>query len=195
MDTEENVSSDYIFKVVAIGDSMVGKTALIQRYATAQFRDNYITTMGMNLVTKNIELDDLKIEYCLWDIAGQPSFSSIVPMYYQGALGAFIVFDMTRKTTFDNVSRWMAELKQHTGVIPIILLGNKNDLSDKIEISKEEIDSKIKELSDKWTQPISFFETSAKIDYQVTDSFVSMADSILQLVKEEDEEDDDYSFL
>jgi Ras-related protein Rab-11A len=195
VDTEENVSSDYIFKVVAIGDAMVGKTALIQRYATSQFKDSYITTMGMNLVTKNIELDDLKVEYCLWDIAGQPSFSSIVPMYYQGALGAFVVFDMTRKVTFDNVGKWLQELKQHTGVIPIILLGNKNDLTEKFEVTKEEIDQKIEELSEKWTQPIRFFETSAKIDYQVTDAFVNMADSILQLVKEEDEDDDDYGFL
>ena len=92
-----DVASDFIFKIIAVGNASVGKTSLSQRFATDRFLDDYRMTLGMNLTTKNVHLDGSLIQLAIWDTGGQASFEPLLPMYYRGAFGAIIVYDLTSR--------------------------------------------------------------------------------------------------
>lgn len=183
---EDTNASDYIFKVIAIGNASVGKTALTLRFATDTFADNYKMTLGMNLVTKNVKLDKHSIQMAIWDTGGQDSFAPLLPMYYRGALGALVVFDITNKQTFDAVEKWVGDIKRYCGEIPIVLIGNKKDLSN-VEVTTEDGNQLVEKLSQNWSKSIHFHEASAKEDLGVDNSFQSLARSIFEIVEEEEE--------
>lgn len=107
---EEEVGEEYLFKIVVIGDSAVGKSNLLSRFARDEFDHNSKATIGVEFQTQVVEIDGKEIKAQVWDTAGQERFRAVTSAYYRGAVGALIVYDISRKTTFENIKRWLDEL-------------------------------------------------------------------------------------
>ena len=123
---------DLIFKIVIIGDSGVGKTNLIGRYLKNEYKEDSKATVGVEFGEKKYEINGLKIKAQIWDTAGQERYKAITSMYYKGAKGALIVFDLSSKNTFQNVEKQYNEIKKTSDLnINLILIVNKRDLKDK----------------------------------------------------------------
>lgn len=148
---------DYLFKIVIIGDSGVGKSNLLLRYTSNEFIEDSRSTIGVEFATKNIQIDDCFIKAQIWDTSGQERYKAITSAFYRGAVGALLVYDITRKPSFEHINQWLKELREHTeDTIPLVLVGNKVDLADvKRAVSTEEAAGYAKEVD------MLFFETSA----------------------------------
>lgn len=120
---------DHLFKIVLIGDSAVGKSNILSRFVKGEFNPESKTTIGVEFATKNITLDQKRIKLQVWDTAGQERFRSMASAYYRGAMGALLVYDITRRNTFENLDKWVKELKNFAeeGIVTV-LIGNKSDL-------------------------------------------------------------------
>ena len=131
---------DLLVKVVLIGDTGVGKSNLLSRFTRNEFSMDSKTTIGVEFATKNIPVDGNKIVKAqIWDTAGQERYRAITSAYYRGAVGALLVYDMSRSSTFENVERWLKELRDHAEPnIVIMLVGNKADLAHKRQVETEE---------------------------------------------------------
>ncbi len=174
---------DYIFKVVIVGDSGVGKTNLIGRYLKNEYRQDTKATVGVEFGEKKYDISGLKIKAQLWDTAGQERYKAITSMYYKGAKGALIVFDLSSKTTFVNAEKWYNEIKKATDPsINLILVGNKSDLKDKRQVNTEDAENKVKEMG------IAYMETSALNAENVDKAFSWLIEEISKKLKKEDEE-------
>ncbi len=172
---------DYLFKVVLVGDAEVGKTSLTTRFAYGTFTDGYISTLGVDFIVKSLPVNNYIVKLQAWDTAGQERYAGVRPIYYRGAKGALLVFDITMRQSFVNVEKWFNQIRRYSGTdVPIILVGNKLDLTDSRVVDTDEVQvySAQKE--------IHYFETSAKTDYAVTDVFKKLAELILasELAKE-----------
>ncbi|KAH7549397.1 hypothetical protein ACOSP7_025841 [Xanthoceras sorbifolium] len=166
---------DYLFKAVMIGDSGVGKSNLLSRFAKDEFRFDSKPTIGVEFAYRNIKIADKIIKAQIWDTAGQERFRAITSSYYRGALGALLVYDITRRATFGNIKKWLKELREYSNShMIIVLVGNKSDLSKNREVQEEEG----KELAE--TEGLYFMETSALENLNVQDAFLQMFSKILE---------------
>jgi len=150
--------TEAIYKVIVIGDPAVGKSSLLAKYSKNKFEENYIPTVGTNILKQSIELKefDVTVSLMFWDIAGQPQFYMLHRPYFNGADAMFLVFDITRSSTFSNVNNWYNEaVKYGLSGIAKILIGNKIDLAEERKI----ILPMAEHLSEKLNAP--YFETSA----------------------------------
>ena len=130
---------DYLFKVVLIGDSGTGKSNLISRYTRNEFISESKSTIGVEFATKSIRVDSKVIKAQIWDTAGQERYRAITSAYYRGAVGAILSYDISKRVTFDNVVRWLKELRDHAEPnIVVMLAGNKSDLQYIRVVSVEE---------------------------------------------------------
>ncbi|CAO3595084.1 unnamed protein product [Absidia cylindrospora] len=164
---------DYLFKILLIGDSGVGKSCLLLRFADDTFTDNYISTIGVDFKIRTIELEGKTVKLQIWDTAGQERFRTITSSYYRGAHGIIVVYDVTDSDSFNNVKLWLNEIGRYAAEgVNKLLIGNKNDLTDQKVIETEQL----KELSD--TLDIPFLETSAKESVNVEKAFLTMAKQI-----------------
>ncbi|MGQ4833458.1 MAG: Rab family GTPase [Candidatus Asgardarchaeia archaeon] len=159
----------YAFKIVTIGDPAVGKTSLVLRYTKNTFSEQYIVSLGVNFLSKVIKVNGESILLQIWDTGGQERFKVLRLAYYKGADGGLIVYDVTSKETFEKVDEYYEELRSICGDIPIALVGNKVDLQDNREVSREEGMKKANELK------LLFFETSAKENINVEKAFGELA--------------------
>ncbi len=147
---------DFLMKLILVGDSGVGKTNILSKYLKNDFDPDAKATVGVEVSTKNIEIDNKRIKVQIWDTAGQERYKSITSTYYKGAKGAFIVYDITRKSTFDTIDKWIGDLKNNGDENMIVyLVGNKSDLNDMREVRKDEAMTKSEKFN------IAFSETSA----------------------------------
>ena len=147
---------DFLMKLILVGDSGVGKTNILSKYLKNDFDPDSKATVGVEFGTKNIEIDNKRIKVQIWDTAGQERYKSITSTYYKGAKGAFIVYDITRKSTFDNIDKWIGDLKNNGDEnMFVYLVGNKSDLNDMREVRKDEAMTKSEKFN------IAFSETSA----------------------------------
>ena len=148
---------DFLFKVVMIGDSGVGKSNLLMRYTKGDFNIESKTTIGVEFATKTVETADKKVVKAqIWDTAGQERYRAITNAYYRGAVGALLVYDVTSASSFKHVVDWLRELKQYADSnIVILLVGNKTDLKDRREVRKEDAAA----YADQ--HQLAFIETSA----------------------------------
>ncbi|KAL8525980.1 hypothetical protein ACS0TY_015270 [Phlomoides rotata] len=152
----EEGGEEYLFKIVVIGDSAVGKSNLLARFARDEFDHNSKATIGVEFQTQVLQLDGKEIKAQIWDTAGQERFRAVTSAYYRGAVGALLVYDITRKTTFHSVNRWLDELNTHCDTaVARMLVGNKCDLENIREVSVEEGKSLAEE------EGLFFIETSA----------------------------------
>jgi Ras-related protein Rab-11A len=171
---------DLIFKIVLIGDSGVGKTNILSRYINNEFSLATQSTVGVEFGSKIIKKNGKVIKLQIWDTAGQERYKSITSAYYKGSRGAFVVYDITRKTTYDNIDKWIGELKTNGSEdVLIMLVGNKSDLEEKREVITEEVEKKAQE------QKLAFCETSALNGKNVEYAFENLINEILKKVEKE----------
>ncbi|CAI9770653.1 unnamed protein product [Fraxinus pennsylvanica] len=153
---DEETGEEYLFKIVVIGDSAVGKSNLLSRFARDEFDHNSKATIGVEFQTQMVEIDGKEVKAQVWDTAGQERFRAVTSAYYRGAVGALVVYDISRRTTFDNVKRWLDELNTHCDTtVARMLVGNKCDLENIREVSLEDGKSLAEE------EGLFFIETSA----------------------------------
>lgn len=165
-----------IFKIVVIGDSAVGKTSLSMRYSDNSFQYEYIKTIGSNFFVRDLHVEEWRTRLLIWDLAGDELFGRVRPIFYQGSFGALLVFDITRRSTFDHLAGWLEELRANIEWdIPIILAANKVDC-DNWELTESEI----KTYSQKKAFPI--YLTSAKTDQMVAAAFNRLASEITGII-------------
>lgn len=164
---------EYLFKLLLIGNSGVGKSCILMRYADNSFTENFFNTIGVDFKIKTITLNDQVIKMQIWDTAGQDRFRTLTSSYYRGAHGIIIVYDVTNKESFDNVRQWMQEIEKFASEnVNKLLVGNKSDLEEQREVSYEEG----VELAKKFDVP--FLEVSAKNAIHIEDTFTTMATEI-----------------
>ena len=168
-------SYDLLFKLILIGDSCVGKSNILLKYLKNEFDPNSRATVGVEFGTKNIVINEKKIKIQIWDTAGEERYRSITSAYYKGAKGAFIVYDITRKSTFVNIDKWISDLKLNGDQnICIIILGNKSDLDDKREVSTEDGIKKSEMFK------TAFLETSALNGSNIDKAFDELIEQIIK---------------
>ncbi len=168
-----NPEYDYLFKLLLIGDSGVGKSCLLLRYTDETYQESYISTIGVDFKIKTIELDGKVIKLQIWDTAGQERFRTITSSYYRGAHGIIVVYDVTDQESFNNVKVWLQEIDRYANEnVNKLLVGNKSDLTSKKVVDYETAKAFADELG------IPFLETSAKSAANVEQSFMTMAAEI-----------------
>ena len=180
----EKEKYDLLFKLILIGDSSVGKSNILLKYLRNEFDENSKATVGVEFGTKNILINGKKIKIQIWDTAGEERYRSITSAYYKGAKGAFIVYDITRKTTFDNIDKWISDLKLNGDEnICIIILGNKSDLNEKRQVQEKDGIQKAEMFK------TAFLETSALNGDNITKAFEELIEQIYQNNKSSFEND------
>ncbi|MFW9783845.1 MAG: GTP-binding protein, partial [Candidatus Heimdallarchaeota archaeon] len=179
---------EYRFKFIIIGDHEVGKTSILRRFVEGRYLADYRTTIGLNVLTHNFEFFGNEISLFLWDIGAQQYFKRYRKVYYQGAQAAFIVFDLTNKDSYYNVSNWYDELIEFKGRdLSIVIVGNKRDLEDQREIEREEAETMAEMLSEKSNRKISYIETSALTGENIEEAFGIVSYHYIMLSKEFEE--------
>ncbi|EDR25554.1 GTP-binding protein YPTC1, putative [Entamoeba dispar SAW760] len=168
---------NHLFKILIIGESGVGKTALMQRFCDNIFEPCYMPTVGVDFKLKLMKLNNEIIKMQLWDTAGQERFRNITSSYYRGTQGVLIVYDVTDTSTFDQISSWFNEVMRKTEHNPpvIYIIGNKMDLKDRICVQPESIERLVKKIGG-----IKYFFISAKDGNGVEDIFSQLGFDILQ---------------
>ncbi|CAH9130430.1 unnamed protein product [Cuscuta epithymum] len=167
---------DYLFKVVLIGDSGVGKSNLLSRFTRNEFSQDSKSTIGVEFATRTIKVDDKIIKAQIWDTAGQERYRAITSAYYRGAVGALLVYDITRRVTFESMERWLNELRDHTDKnIIVMLVGNKADLRHLRAVTTD--DSKV--FAEK--ENTFFMETSALESINVENAFTEVLSQIYRV--------------
>ncbi|KAL3369431.1 hypothetical protein AABB24_009997 [Solanum stoloniferum] len=175
--SEEEKKEDYLFKIVLIGDSAVGKSNLLARFARDEFYPNSKSTIGVEFQTQKININGKEVKAQIWDTAGQERFRAVTSAYYRGAVGALLVYDISRRLTFDNIGRWLNELQTHSDMnVVIILVGNKSDLKDAREVTTAEG----KALAE--AKGLFFIETSALDSSNVTSAFQTVVREIYNIL-------------
>ncbi|KAF3778625.1 Ras-related protein [Nymphaea thermarum] len=168
---------DYLFKVVLIGDSGVGKSNLLSRFTRNEFSLESKSTIGVEFATRSLNVDGKVIKAQIWDTAGQERYRAITSAYYRGAVGALLVYDVTRHSTFENVERWLRELRDHTDPnIVVMLIGNKSDLRHLVTVSTQDG----KAFAER--ESLYFMETSALEATNVENAFSEVLKQIYHIV-------------
>ncbi|XP_076330476.1 ras-related protein Rab-6B-like isoform X2 [Tachypleus tridentatus] len=158
------------FKLVFLGEQSVGKTSLITRFMYDTFDNSYQATIGIDFLSKTMYLEDRTVRLQLWDTAGQERFRCLIPSYIRDSTVAIVVYDITCMNSFQQISKWIDDVRSERGNdVIIMLVGNKTDLPDKREVTTEEGEKRAKELG------ILFIETSAKSGYNVKQLFRHVA--------------------
>jgi len=175
--SEEEKTEDYLFKIVLIGDSAVGKSNLLARFARNEFYPNSKSTIGVEFQTQKMEINGKEIKAQIWDTAGQERFRAVTSAYYRGAVGALLVYDISRRQTFDSIGRWLNELHTHSDMnVVTILVGNKSDLKDAREVTTAEG----KTLAE--AEGLFFMETSVLDSSNVTAAFQTVVKEIYNII-------------
>jgi small GTP-binding protein len=179
MNSTPDEQATYVYKIVLIGDGKVGKTSLRRNYMGQGFQKEYYKTLKADIAYYPQPLDDFLIKYSIWDLAGQPEFDNVRIQYYAGASGAILVFDVTERDSFENLTKWVKQLISSTESqgTPIVLAANKMDLYQENEhIDFDEVDAKIEEIRDKfdYPYPIDLITTSALTGENVEKAFVHL---------------------
>eukprot|EP01012_Entosiphon_sulcatum_P040229 TRINITY_DN53870_c0_g1_i1.p1 TRINITY_DN53870_c0_g1~~TRINITY_DN53870_c0_g1_i1.p1 ORF type:complete len:217 (+),score=30.77 TRINITY_DN53870_c0_g1_i1:37-651(+) len=169
---------DYLFKYIIIGDSGVGKSCLLLQFTDKRFEPVHDLTIGVEFGARMVTIDSKQIKLQIWDTAGQESFRSITRSYYRGASGALLVYDVTRRETFDHILSWLEDAKQNSNTnMTIMLIGNKSDLEGKRQVSTEEGQAFASEHG------LVFLETSAKTALNVDEAFIRTANMIYDKIQ------------
>ncbi|MHA1340787.1 MAG: Rab family GTPase [Promethearchaeota archaeon] len=178
-------TKEFVFKIAVLGAAGVGKTSLINRYVDRMFKEDYKPTLGASIIAKDVEFSNDEINYMvrlvLWDLAGQEKYENVRPMYFQGCIGAILVYDVTRPSSFKEIKeKWLKDFKQFAlENSAYILIGNKIDLTDLRKVDTKQG----KELADA-IKASAFIETSAKTGENVNNGFTALVKEVLKRLGE-----------
>lgn len=171
------MSYSYLFKYIIIGDTGVGKSCLLLQFTDKRFQHVHDMTIGVEFGSRTIDINGKPIKLQIWDTAGQEAFRSITRSYYRGACCALLVYDISRRDTFNHVSRWLEEAKKNSNPhLVVVLVGNKTDLDHKRAVSFSEGEEFARENG------LLFLEASAKTGDNVEETFVTGALNVLDRV-------------
>ena len=164
---------DYIFKVLIIGNSSVGKSNILLRFSDNIFHDTFLPTIGVDFKIKTLNINDKTIKLNIWDTAGQERFKNITSTYYKGSQGVMLVYDVTDPESFKSIEMWLGEVSKHAGPNAVkLLIGNKCDMEEDRKVSKAQGEAYAREKGFK------FLETSAKNKINIDESFMTLAKEI-----------------
>ena len=176
----EDDNYEFMFKVVLVGDSFVGKTNIMSKYLKNEFHEDSKATVGVEFGSKQFNVEGHSIKAQIWDTAGQERYKAITSAYYKGAKGAFIVYDITRKNSFESIDKWINDVTAVADKkITIVLIGNKSDLEDQRQVTKEQGEDKANKLQ------VAFLETSAFSGENLEKAFQMMIKEVYQKCHEE----------
>ncbi|KAJ0979573.1 hypothetical protein J5N97_015047 [Dioscorea zingiberensis] len=168
---------DYLFKIVLIGDSGVGKSNILSRFTRNEFCLESKSTIGVEFATRTLQIEGKTVKAQIWDTAGQERYRAITSAYYRGAVGALLVYDITKSQTFDNVQRWLRELRDHADSnIVIMMAGNKSDLNHLRSVQEDDAQA----FAEK--EGLSFLETSALGSQNIEKAFQTILTEIYHIV-------------
>lgn len=171
----DEVQYQYLYKILLVGDSGVGKSCLLIRFCDDSYPESKVCTIGVDFQVKTVELDGKHIKVQIWDSAGQERFRTLSGLYYRGAHGVGVVFDVTDEESFQNVESWLEEVECHGCVTAQrLLIGNKCDLTEEREVSSEEA------AAFAASHDMKYIETSAKKALNVGEAFMSMVEEIYE---------------
>lgn len=166
-----------IFKLVVIGAAGVGKTSIVRRFCENSFLEGYKTTIGSDFYVKKLDLEQANVNLSVWDLAGEERFRFVLPTFCKGAQGALIIFDLSRRRSYINITSYIELLWNITGQIPAILIGNKSDLVDQRAVTPDEA----KEYSVQCN--MSYYETSAKDNINIYKIFEELAIGMINFTR------------
>eukprot|EP01105_Mastigella_eilhardi_P016867 TRINITY_DN3862_c0_g1_i1.p1 TRINITY_DN3862_c0_g1~~TRINITY_DN3862_c0_g1_i1.p1 ORF type:complete len:221 (-),score=67.06 TRINITY_DN3862_c0_g1_i1:144-806(-) len=175
---KSNLPYKYLFKYIIVGDTAVGKSCLLLQFTDKRFQPVHDLTLGVEFGSRNVPVCGAQVKLQIWDTAGQEKFRSITRSYYRGSAGALLVYDITRRDTFDHLTTWLEDCRGNsTQNIVVMLIGNKADLENSRAVSKEEGERFAKENG------LYFLETSAKTAQNVEEAFLNTAKVIYEQVE------------
>lgn len=184
---EEEVFHHIQVKVLMVGDSGVGKTSLLLRYASNDFNESYITTIGIDFKTKFLDVGDKRVKLQIWDTAGQERFRTITTSYFRGAQGILLCYDVVDRNSFNSIGSWLEQINNHADQqVVVIIVGNKCEMVDEREVTEEQGQA----LADQ--HEYTFIECSARDNVNVVAAFEAIAHEIVEQWKlAEGDEDED----
>ena len=175
--TEEQY--DFIFKVLLLGNSDVGKSSLLLRFVDKLWTDSFVPTIGVDFKVKTIQIGEKTVKMQIWDTAGQERFRNVVASYFRGSNGILLIYDVTNKDSFKNLDNWLEVIENNASDNVLkILIGNKIDLVDEIEVKHEEG----QQFANRFN--MQFIETSAKLDTNVSEAFETLAKLMIECNKQ-----------
>ena len=176
----EEDNYEMMFKVVLVGDSSVGKTNIMSKYLKNEFHEDSKATVGVEFGSKQFTVEGHKIKAQIWDTAGQERYKAMTSAYFKGAKGAFIVYDITSKSSFESVDRWLNDLRVSADKnLTVIIIGNKCDLEQQRDVKKEQGEEKSK------SNGVAFMETSALSGENIDKAFDKMVNEVFKKCHEE----------
>lgn len=175
---------DYLLKLLLIGDSGVGKTCLLFRFAEDKFNAQFISTIGIDFKIRTVNVDGKRLKLQIWDTAGQERFRTITTAYYRGAAGIMLVYDVTNERSFENIKNWMRNIEEHAADdVEKMIIANKCDNEESRVISREKGQNLAMDHN------VAFYETSAKNGDNVEEAFISIARVIKDSLESKREEE------
>ena len=167
-------TDEYVYKVLLLGDTTVGKTCFLMKYTDKTFQDIHMATIGLDYRLKSMKLKSGKnIKLQIWDTAGQDRFRAITKNYYKGSHGIILIYDVTNVQTFENVKQWVSQIREEASANVIIYIaGNKIDMEEERKVNKEEGEKLAEELG------FPFVETSAKSGININETFEDLVERI-----------------
>ena len=175
-DTQKEEHIDFKVKIMFKGNSSVGKTSIIKRYSKNIFSTSYISTLGIDFESKNINIDNKTINLQIWDTAGQEKYKVLSKNYYNNSNAFIIVYDITNLESFESVMNWIDQIKENAPEnVKSILLGNKSDLEEKDDVENNE--KLVKEFLNEY-KDLKYYKTSAKKDISINELFKELAEKI-----------------
>merc|ERR1712150_118274 len=173
--SSRHIRPDVEFKLMMLGDSGVGKTAILRRYCDDTFDAKWINTIGIDFKMKHVEIEDKKVRLQIWDTAGQERFQAMAHSFYRGAAGILLVYDITSLESFEHVEKWMTSISTHgSDDVIVTLIGNKRDITNHRNVSVSKGENLAKQYG------IDFFETSAKTKENIDEAFANLSEKVFK---------------